>query len=93
MKIKKGKITSTNCTMLDAKHIANLIPIDLPASSFELLELDDPTSIPIVLTITPDDFKTLKKTGRSWDIHSILDIIKKYSEETYNKIYTMEKNL
>jgi filamentous hemagglutinin family protein len=41
---------------------------------------------------TPDDFKTLKKTGRSWDIHSILDIIKKYSEETYNKIYTMEKN-
>lgn len=92
IKIKKGKITTTNPTMLDVKHIPHLIAVDLPSFIIEEEE-NDPKSIPIVISnISPEDFKTIIKTGKSWNIESILAIIKKYSQDTYHKIYTMEKN-
>lgn len=93
IKIKKGKITTTNPTMLDVKHIPHLIAVDLPSFIIEEEEENDPKSIPIVISnISPEDFKTIIKTGKSWNIESILAIIKKYSQDTYHKIYTMEKN-
>jgi hypothetical protein len=52
----------------------------------------DPTSIPIVLQITSEDFGKITKSGRIWNISSILEIIKKYSNDSWAKIKDMEKN-
>jgi hypothetical protein len=86
-KKKKGKVVA-DPTMLSAKHIENLEAVDLPVSE----DPTDPTSIPIVVSVSPDDFSKITKSGRVWNIESILDIIKKYSNDTFDKIKTMEKN-
>jgi hypothetical protein len=86
-KKKKGKV-SANLTMLSSKHIQNLEAVDLPV----IEDKNDPTSVPIVLQITSEDFSKITKSGRSWNISSILEIIKKYSEDNYSKIKDMKKN-
>jgi hypothetical protein len=86
-KKNKGKV-SADPTMLSTKHIKNLEAVDLPL----LEDTTDPTSIPIVIQITQEDFNKITKTGRSWNISSILEIIKKYSDDSYLKIKDMKKN-
>lgn len=86
-KKKKGKV-SADPTMLSSKHIQNLEAVELPV----IEDKTDPTSVPIVLQITPEDFGKITKSGRSWNISSILDIIKTYSNDSYLKIKDMEKN-
>jgi hypothetical protein len=86
-KKKKGKV-SADPTMLSTKHIKNLEAVDLPV----LEDTTDPTSVPIVLEITSEDFsKITKSSNGSWNISSILEIIKKYSNDSYLKIKDMEK--
>jgi hypothetical protein len=53
---------------------------------------NDPSSIPIVLQITSEDFNKITKTGSNWNISSILEVIKNYSSNSYLKIKDMEKN-
>jgi len=86
-KKKKGKV-SADPTMLSTKHIKNLEAVDLPVTE----DTSDPTSIPIVLEITSEDFGRITKSGRNWNISSILEIIKKYSNDSWLKIKDMEKN-
>ena len=86
-KKKKGKV-SADPTMLSSKHIANLTSVDLPVVE----DKKDPSSVPIVLQITPEDFSKITKSARSWNISSILEIIKKYSDDIYLKIKDMQKN-
>lgn len=86
-KKKKGKV-SADPTMLSTKHIKNLEAVDLPVSE----DPTDPTSIPIVVSVSTDDFSKIIKSGRIWNIESILEIIKKYSNDTFDKIKAMEKN-
>lgn len=86
-KKKNGKVSATS-TMLSAKHIENLESVDLPT----IEDPTDPTSVPIVLNVTIDDYIKITKDGRSWNIDSILAVIKKYSSDTYEKIRNMEKN-
>jgi hypothetical protein len=74
--------------MLSSHLIPNLEAVDLPV----IEDNTDPTSIPIVFSVTPEEFNAITKTGRSWNIESILDIIKKYSIDTYETIRTMHKN-
>lgn len=82
-KKKKGKV-SAEPTMLSSKHIQNLEVVDLPISQ------GDPTSIPIVIPVSPEDFNRIDKIGSRWNIETILEIVKTYSKETYDKIKTME---
>ena len=86
-KKKKGKVVA-DPTMLSAKHIENLEAIDLPVGD----DPTDPRSIPIVVSVSTDDFNKITKSGRVWNIESILEIIKKYSNDTYDEIKSMEKN-
>ena len=86
-KSKSGKVSMKN-TMLHHEHWNVEKPVDLPI----LEDTADPTSVPIVLQITAEDFSKITKSGRSWNISSILEIIKKYSNDSYLKIKDMEKN-
>jgi hypothetical protein len=86
-KKKNGKVSATS-TMLSAKNIENLESVDLPT----IEDPTDPTSVPVVLNVTTDDYNKITKDGRSWNIDSILAVIKKYSSDTYEKIRNMEKN-
>ena len=86
-KKKRGKVVA-DPTMLSAKHIEHLEAVDLPVSE----DPTDPTSIPIVVSVSTDDFSKITKSARVWNIESILEIIKKYSNDTFDKIKTMDKN-
>lgn len=78
---KKDRVVA-NSTMLSAKHIENLEAVDLPLS-------EDPRSIPIVVPVSTDDFSKITKSGRAWSTESILGVIKKYSNDTFDKIKPM----
>lgn len=56
--------------------------------------LSDPKSVPTVLQITQADFESINnsKKGRKWNREYILEIIKKHSNEEYDKIKNMELN-
>jgi hypothetical protein len=86
-KKKKGKV-SADPTMLSSKHIQHLEAVELPV----IEDKTDPESVPIVLQITSEDFGKITKSGRSWNISSILDIIKTYSNDSYLKIKDMKRN-
>ena len=86
-KKKKGKVIAAP-TMLSPKHIQHLNPVEVPVVE----DPTDPASVPTVLSVTLDDFNTITKIGTSWDLASILTIIKKYSPTTHTKIKSMEKN-
>lgn len=86
-KKKKGQV-SANSTMLSAKHIKNLQAIDLPVVE----DYTDPRSVPIVIQITEEDYSVINKpTVGKWDLNIILEIIKKYSNDDYEKIKNMKK--
>jgi hypothetical protein len=85
---KKNGTVSAEPTMLSSMHITNLKASDCPIVGHDT----DPTSVPIVLNVSMEDFNTISKTGRMWNITSIQDVIKKYSNDTYNIIRNMEKN-
>jgi hypothetical protein len=82
-KKKKGKV-SAEPTMLSSKHIQHLEAVDLPVNP------RDPASIPIVIPVSPEDFNRIDKKGTRWNIELILEIVKTYSKDTYDKIKTME---
>jgi hypothetical protein len=86
-KKKHGKVHA-NSTMLSTKHIKHLEAVELPVCE----DPTDPKSVPIVLQITSDEFDKITKTGRSWDVNSILDIIKEHSYDTWIKIKHMQRN-
>jgi hypothetical protein len=90
---KKGQVRAKT-TMLTAKNIANLEPVDLPVID-NSISSDPSASVPIVICLTQDVFNTIKKKGKEWDITTIHNIIKNYSKDdtadTYDKIKTMEK--
>lgn len=80
-KKNNGRV-SAQSTMLSPKHIKNLQAVDLPEVA---------TSVPIVIKITKEEFDTFTKTANSWNIQPIFEVIKKYSNETYEKIKNMKK--
>lgn len=84
---KNGKV-SAEPTMINVKNIKGIDAVDLPIVENN----NDPTTIPIVISVTSEDFNTITKDSRSWNITSILNIIKKYSNDTYDIIKNMEKN-
>ena len=82
---KRGIVKKADPTMLSAQHIRNLEPQEMPTTN-------NPSSVPIVLNVKEEDFKTIRKTdGNSWNMESIFLVIKKYSTATFDKIKDMEK--
>jgi hypothetical protein len=80
-KMKKGKV-SAESTMLSTKHIKNLTPVDLPV----LEDPTDPTTIPIVFSVSPEEYLTLQRKGKEWDYSSILSIIHKYKPDIVSEM-------
>jgi hypothetical protein len=80
-KKKKGKV-SADSTMLSPKHVDGLKPIDLPV----LEDPSDPTTIPIVFSVSPEEYLTLKRKGKEWDYSSILSIIHKYKPDIVSEM-------
>jgi hypothetical protein len=84
----KGKVSAT-ATMLSSKNIMNLNAVDLPTLG------DDPTdprTVPIVLSVGIDDYNTITKSSSVWNIKTILKVVQKYSNETFDKIKHMKKH-
>lgn len=80
-----GKV-SADPTMLSPHNIDNLIPIDLPF-------LDDnmnPKTVPIVFKVSKDEFNSIKKQGRGWNLNIIHDLVRKYSADAYQTIVHMK---
>ena len=85
---------------MSASSLGTLVPIEKESldktktynNEVIIDDKNDPTSIPIIISVNPEDYKNIVKNGHVWDIKSIHDIIQKYSEDTYEKIKTMKKN-
>ena len=87
-KKNKGQVRAKT-TMLTAKNIPNLEPVDFPS----VVDNSNPcASIPIVISLTQDVFNTIKKKeeGVGWNITTIHNIIKNNNTDTYDKIKDMD---
>ena len=80
-KKKKGKVVA-DPTMLSAKHIENLEAVDLPVTE----DPTDPKTVPIVISVSPEEYREFKKSGNAWDETTILVIIRKYNQDVVNEI-------
>ena len=86
-KKKKGKVFAKP-TMLAAKNIPNLIPVNFPVVEDNF---DPCASIPIVIDISENIFKTIKQVGNTWDIDTIHSIIRDSNIDIFNEIKNMDK--
>jgi hypothetical protein len=82
-KKKKGKVSSADRTMLSAQHIKNLEAVELPVTK----DPTDPTTVPQVFSVAPDEYATLKRTSKEWDYSTILPIIEKYKPEIVSELH------
>ena len=88
-KKKRGKIVA-NHTMLSAKHIPNLEPVDLPTTVEE-----SAMTVPVVIDITQTEYDSIKRVygaKHTWDYSTISTIIQKYNPEIGSVLDTIEKN-
>ena len=79
------EITYRSHTWIIYKNIIGLVTIDLP------IDEKDPTSIPIVIKLLPEEFSKIGKKGNHWIVEPIFTLIKKYNELIYNSLLTMHK--
>ena len=86
-KKKKGKVFAKP-TMLAAKNIPNLNPVNFPVVEDNF---DPCASIPIVIDISENIFKTIKQVGNTWDIDTIHSIIRDSNIDIFNEIKNMDK--
>jgi hypothetical protein len=86
-KKKDGKVVAS-ATMLTSKHIENLEAIDLPIVD----DSKDPKTVPIVITITSDEYKTIKRNGKEWDYSIIRSIIQKYKSDIMLELERIENS-
>ena len=77
------------CSVFQAvKHAQNNIPLVIVDNS----DPDPRASIPIVIKITEEVYKKIKKDAKGWDIKTIHFIIEEYSnDDTYDKIKNMKR--
>jgi hypothetical protein len=86
-KKKKGKVIASP-TMLTPKNIKNLESVDLPIKD----DPNDPNTIPIVIEITADEYKTIKRKGKEWDYSTIRSIIQKYKSDILLELERIENS-
>jgi len=86
-KKRKGKVYA-DPTMLSSKNIKHLEAVDLPVVE----DKTDPTTIPIILTITPTEYNSIKRKGKEWDYSTIYPIIQKYHPDITPILEVIEKS-
>jgi len=79
-----GKVVAEP-TLVTPKNIENLETCDLPVSA------EDPTTIPIVLNITPSEYASISKISNQWDFRTIAGIIQKYRPDTIPELERIEQ--
>lgn len=85
-KKKKGKV-SADPTMLSTKHIKNLEAVDLPV----IEDTKDPFTVPIVISVTGEEYSTIKKNKNSWDEKSIFTLLQKYNQSLVELLKTFKR--
>ena len=85
-KKKNGKVKSQP-TMLSVKNILNLVPSDKPEDIIE----SDPSSIPIVIQLSSDEYKTITKNKKIWNIDSIMKLVKTQRQDIFEIISVIDK--
>ena len=86
---KNGSVTKSEPTMVTHTNITGLVPV---AVASVVATSDLTKSVPIVIQVTAEDYKTIVKNKVSWDLKSVHRVIQKYSSETYDRIKDMKKN-
>jgi hypothetical protein len=74
-------------TMLSANNILNLDAVSLPIVE----DPTDPRTVPVVISVTADEYSTFSKIGSSWDENGIFSVIIKYNVEIVNTIRPLVK--
>jgi hypothetical protein len=82
----KGKVYAA-ATMLSPKNIKNLKTVDLPV----VQDTTDPATVPIVFSITPAEYGSIKRNGNKWDYSTILPIIRRYKKDILPELERIEK--
>jgi len=85
-KKKNGKVSALP-TMLSTKNIKNMQAVDLPVPE----DPRDPATIPVVFTVTPDEYKTICKRNSIWDYATITPLIQKYKANILSELERIEK--
>jgi hypothetical protein len=77
---------SSGCSVLQAfKHAESVTPI--PENR------EDPTTIPSIIQLTKEEYDTISKIKKEWNINTILPFVQKYEKTLYDKIHKMHLNL
>ena len=84
-KKKKGIVSSNTTSMLSPKHIANLVAVDLPVVE----DLSDPTTIPIVIQITKDQFTSIRNSRSRWNFDIIFECMEPSLRDELKRINNM----
>ena len=78
---KNGKV-SAKPTMLSSKNISNLEALDLP----RVENPTNPKTIPIVISVSQEEYRDIKRNGREWDYPSIITIIQKHKPDIVSEM-------
>ena len=83
---KKGKVVAHR-TMLSAENIQNLEAVELPTVE----DPTDPKTVPLVFTVTEEEYSMFKKNGNSWDETSIFTVLSKYNAASVEEVKRLNK--
>lgn len=79
---KENGLVSASPTMLAPKHIKNLEAVDLPIvvdpKDSKTDDPKDPKTIPEVIDIKPEEYRTFVKVGNAWDREIIFGVISRH---------------
>ena len=89
-KKENGTVQRATPTYVSPNNIANLEAVDLPVYNQADPETD-PKTVPEVITITKDEYNTIKKQGASWDERCILDIVRQYKPGLAEKVEKLKR--
>jgi len=53
--------------------------------------VDERTTVPNVFKVTPDEYSSIHKTGKNWNIESIFSVLNKHNSELVTKLKTLKQ--
>lgn len=87
---KKGKVRAEP-TMLSPKNIANLDAVSVASSAGG--ERDPRQTVPIVLSITPEEYATIRRgKSKQWNYATLVPIIEKYRPDLLPELRRIEES-
>jgi hypothetical protein len=83
-----GRVSSQQKTLLTAE----LVNLQNPKPTPRVRDPKEPKNVPIVFKTTPEEYRSIKKSGGSWDYETIRPLIQKYSPDTLPQIDQIYQN-